>query len=419
MRACCPSCVPSCLGVSARALRLAIARAHGRSLNRNNSPYIGRCTMMKGQQEMPTACQRTVTNAPQWARSLPADVRTPCFVVDEEGVIENLRATARVCGGIERLMPHVKTHRAGWIVELCLREGVRAFKTATIAETAMVLAAGAPYVVWAYPSLNKANIRALLQAAQAHPQATIGALVDSHAGFAAWREVLSQAVDPVRNLTLIVDLDPGMGRTGMPLDESAIELAHAVNALDYFGGWHVYDGHIQGSDADVRRKRIGEVMRHIAGLLGRASAEGLSNELIAGGSYSFDVWPASLAKYVGPGSWTYSSAQHDEELPDREWRPSAFVLATVIATKGATATLDAGAKAISPDKPVTDRFRWPGKIMMMSEEHVVVENAGFAVGDRVLLLPRHACTTAYLYQNALVLARNGEWTLRAQLGSQR
>ena len=356
---------------------------------------------------------------PEWARRLPADVRTPCFLVHEQGVVDNLHASARACGGIDRLMPHVKTHRAGWVVELSLREGVRAFKAATVAETAMVLAAGAPYVVWAYPSVNRANIRALLNTARAYPHASIGALVDSSAGLDAWRDQVAQDGLPP-NVKLIVDLDPGMGRTGMPIDDSALELAGEVDKLNCFGGWHAYDGHIQGSDPAVRRERIGQVIRQVADLLERASARGLSSELIAGGSYSFDVWPAPLAKYVGPGSWTYSSSQHDVELPEREWQPSAYVVATVIATKGSTATLDAGAKAISPDKPLPDRFRWPGKILMMSEEHVVVENTtGLTVGERVLLLPRHACTTAYLYEKALVHARNGEWIMREQLGNRR
>src|SRR5258707_8088898 len=99
-------------------------------------------------------------HSPAWALTLPDNIQTPCFTVSEQGVIDNLRATVHACGGIERLMPHVKTHRAGWIVELLLREGVRAFKAATVTEVGMVLGAGARHVVWAYPSVNKANIRA-------------------------------------------------------------------------------------------------------------------------------------------------------------------------------------------------------------------------------------------------------------------
>ena len=84
-----------------------------------------------------------------------------------------------------------------------------------------------------------------------------------------------------------------------------------------------------------------------------------------------------------------------------------------------TVTLDAGSKAIAPDRAVTERFRWNGNILMMSEEHVVVEDDTLQVGDRVLLMPRHACTTAYLYDKALVNHSGNQWEEREQLGSKR
>jgi D-serine deaminase-like pyridoxal phosphate-dependent protein len=116
---------------------------------------------------------------------------------------------------------------------------------------------------------------------------------------------------------------------------------------------------------------------------------------------------------------TYSSAQHDIELAELGWKPAAFVLATVISTHEGTATLDAGAKAISPDQPMGVRFRWDGAIVLMNEEHTIVEARDLEVGDRVLLMPQHACTTAYLYDRALVRTAEGHWQEREQLGGAR
>jgi 3-hydroxy-D-aspartate aldolase len=344
-------------------------------------------------------------------------LQTPCFVVSERGIVDNLHATARACGGVERLMPHVKTHRAGWVVERLIREGVTAFKAATVAEVAMVLEAGAKHVLWAYPTVNRAHIRTVLALARAHPAARIDALVDSATGIAAWRFATNDA--PPTNLALLIDLDAGMGRTGAPMTAATLQLARTLATIGCFGGWHVYDGHIHDLDRGTRRTRVDAIVGQVAVLTRAADAEGLSTRLIAGGSYTFDLWPGTLVDFVSPGSWTYSSAQHDLELSALGWTPSAYVLATVISRNGATATLDAGSKAISPDKPLAERFRWDGKIIMMSEEHVVVENADLAVGDRVMLLPRHACTTAYLYPSAMVLTTEGSWEVREQLGSRR
>jgi D-serine deaminase-like pyridoxal phosphate-dependent protein len=202
------------------------------------------------------------------------------------------------------------------------------------------------------------------------------------------------------------------------MDETALKLARAIHVLGRFAGWHVYDGHVAGSH-DARRDQVLTIAVQVGDLKNKLKAENIESDVIAGGSYTFNLWPRHLAQFVSPGSWTYSSAQHDIELTDLEWFPAAFVLATVISAHGNTATLDAGSKAISPDKPLAERFRWDGRIILMNEEHVVVESTELRVGDRVFLMPQHACTTAYLYDRALVRTPSGNWVYREQLGCRR
>jgi D-serine deaminase-like pyridoxal phosphate-dependent protein len=340
---------------------------------------------------------------------------TPCFVVFEDGIRRNLKRTAEACGGINRLMPHVKTHRADWIVRLLLAESIEAFKCATPAEVEMVLAAGAKNVLWAYPSGNPGNIARVLAAAGKHPGARVTSLVDSKGGLDAWLAALGNGF---RNVDLRVDLDPGMGRTGVPMNPEAVELALAVNAAGRLAGFHVYDGHIKGQRAERTQQVLANAAK-VSELLAALRAKGIAADLVGGGSYTFDIWPEDLARYVSPGSWTYSSAQHHIELAELGWEQAAFVLATVTSVHAGTATLDAGSKAISPDKPLPERFHWDGRIVMMSEEHVVVEADHLNVGDRVLLTPQHTCTTAYLYDTALVRTSGGGWEERPQLGCRR
>lgn len=342
-------------------------------------------------------------------------VATPCFVIFEDGIKHNLKRTVEACGGIERLMPHVKTHRAPWIVKLSLASGVTAFKCATTAEVEMVLEAGAKAVTWAYPTVNPANVHRFVEAAKKHPDAQLTGMVDSERGFEVWRAELKNAPD---NIKLRIDLDPGLGRTGAPMDETALKLARAVHSLGRLSGWHVYDGHVKGN-REERRVQVLALADKVRELRETLKKEGIDTDAIAGGSYTFNLWPADLTTFVSPGSWTYSSAQHDLELADLGWEPAAFVLATVISVHKGTATLDAGCKAISPDKPLADRFRWDGRIILQNEEHVVVESSDLSVGDRVFLMPQHACTTAYMYSDALVKTSSGGWEHRPQLGSAR
>ena len=342
-------------------------------------------------------------------------IETPCFVIFEDEIRHNLHRTAAACGGVSRLMPHVKTHRAPWIVELLLSAGVTGFKAATLAEVEMVLQAGANSVTWAYPTVNPANVRRFVEAARRYPDATLVGMVDSTHGLQVWREALAGA--PL-NLKLRIDLDPGLGRTGAAMSKEALVLARAVHDLGRLAGWHIYDGHIKG-DRDERRGQVAALAEKVTALQDTLRDEGIVCDVLAGGSYTFDLWPADLVSYVSPGSWTYSSAQHEIELDHLDWHPAAFVLTTVISNHDGTATLDAGCKAISPDKPLAERFRWDGKIMLMNEEHTVVEASRLPVGERLLLMPQHACTTAYLYNEALVRTSDGRWERRRQLGNAR
>jgi len=348
----------------------------------------------------------------------PLAMETPRFVILEDAVMHNLARTAAAAGGVGRLMPHIKTHRAPWLVEAMTARGVAGFKAATPAEIEMALRAGAPHVAWAYPTVNRTAIARVVRAAAAHPGAQVTGMVDSPEGLAAWTAELAAA--PAANVRLRVDLDPGLGRTGIAIGPAAIELARAVAATGRLDGWHVYDGHIHDADRAVRARRVAEIAARLRDLVGAAR---LGGDVIAGGSYSFDLWPADLVRFVSPGSFTYSSAEHASDLADLDWRIAGYVVATVISTHAGTATLDAGAKAISPDKPMTERFAGADGIKLaikfMNEEHVVVANDRLAVGERVALVPRHACTAAYLYERALVRGADGQWEWREQLGAKR
>lgn len=347
----------------------------------------------------------------------PTPVETPAFIILEDAVLHNLRRTAAGAGGLHRLMPHIKTHRAPWLIEVMLAEGVRAFKAATPAEVEIAAKAGAPYVVWAYPTVNPTAIARVARAARTYPSVRVCALIDSIEGLASWRAELNHT--PTDNLRLRLDLDPGLGRTGAPIGAAAIELALAVHDARLFDGWHVYDGHIQNPARHERVQRVSELAGRIRRLLADGRESGVDGDLIAAGSYSFDVWPSDLARWVSPGSWTYSSSQHDADLADVGWRVAGYVLATVLSVRNGTATLDAGSKAISPDIPLTERFLGPGPIKLMKEEHVVIVTDQLTVGQQVALIPRHGCTAAYLYDRALVRLRDGHWEYRSQLGASR
>jgi len=347
----------------------------------------------------------------------PFAVETPCFIILEDAVRHNLRETIAAAGGPERLVPHVKTHRSPWLTKMLVDSGVTAFKTATPLEVQMVLESGAQEVVWSYPTMSDAAIKRVVGLAQKFRDAKVTGLVDSLAGLELWTSILATQDAP--NVGLRVDLDPGMGRTGIDMTDAALTLATAIHDQDRLDGWHLYDGHIQDPDLSIRTKRFQQVKERMDALSNQAREQGLTDDLIAGGSYSFALWAEHSKARVSPGSWTYSSSQHQAELADRNWTVAAYVLSTVLSERNNTVTLDAGSKAISPDQPMTNRFSGVDEIIGMKEEHTIVVSSDATPGDQIALVPRHACTTAYLYKQALVKTSQGTWEVRPQLGCER
>lgn len=347
----------------------------------------------------------------------PETAETPCFVIIHERVRHNLKQTTAACGGVERLVSHVKTARAPWLIQDLVSQGVTAFKAATSTEVEMVAASGAHEVILAHPQVNPTAVDRVIAVARTSPDLRVAAIVDSAAGVALWRQRLKGSTPP--NLGLRVDLDPGMGRTGMKMDAPAAALARGLMAEGLFRGWHIYDGHVHDADRQVRKERVERICETAFAFLAGVHGKGAPLDVVAGGSYTFDLWPRRAGVRVSPGSWIYSSVRHGADLPEFHWQHAAFVVATVVSVKDGTVTLNAGHKAISPDQPLEKRFEGPGAILAMSEEHSVVRAEGLAVGDRVALIPEHACTTAYLYPRAWVLGLDGKWSQQDQLGSRR
>src|SRR6185436_20004725 len=89
------------------------------------------------------------------------DVPSPSLLVYPDRVSENLRRMIVLAGGVNRLRPHIKTHKMPEIIRLQLALGINRFKCATIAEAEMTAACGADDVLLAYQPVGPNGIRVL------------------------------------------------------------------------------------------------------------------------------------------------------------------------------------------------------------------------------------------------------------------
>lgn len=341
-------------------------------------------------------------------------VLTPALAIYAELVEANVQATLRLLGGdANRWRPHVKTAKLEFVMRRLVESGVGNFKCATTLELLAACRAGARDVLVAYP-LQGANAVRVCEIARQYPAVRVSALVDHRAAISAWA---GSAV------SLFVDVNPGMDRTGLAPQRTAeaLRIVEAIRGAGLeFRGLHYYDGHLRQADLAERTAAAHRGYDELMDLAGALEDAGISvPEIITGGTPSL---PGSLsyarfrsARFVhcvSPGIVVYGDATSLAELPDQYgYRPAVVVISRVVSHPAPNIiTCDAGHKGVSADAgvPTCAVLGRPDLTPLHpSEEHLPVEVlAGApkpAIGEILYLLPRHVCPTVNNYDDALIV----------------
>lgn len=358
----------------------------------------------------------------------PSRLLSPSLLIDRALVRRNLDAMIALARGADRLRPHVKTHKMPAIVKLCEALGIRKHKCATIAEAEMVASAGGTDVLLAYPLVGP-NIDRLARLVRAFPTTTFRALVDHPDPARALSEGLREVGRP---LPVLIDLEVGMGRTGIAPDDSAVALAGLIDRLPNlaFDGLSAYDGHIHDRDVEDRRRAAAPGIERTLALRDRLEATGLPvPRLVLGGTPTFPIHAAldldGVAVECSPGTCTLHDANYATRYPDLPFNPAAFLLGRVISQpRPDRLCLDLGHKAVAADPPAGHRLTLldlpDATPVIHSEEHLVIETpqaSRFAPGTPLLAIPAHICPTCALHRRASVLEDGDlvdEWEIVAR-----
>jgi D-serine deaminase-like pyridoxal phosphate-dependent protein len=355
-------------------------------------------------------------------QSAPADyairdlshVLTPALAIYAGNVAHNIDTTVALLGNDpRRWRPHLKTAKLSYVMGMLLERGVKAVKVATTLELLRACEAGFEDVLLAYPVAGS-NAQRAAEIAGAFPQVTVSALVDSLAQIKQW------VGSPI---SVFLDIDPGMGRTGLPQDdgEQIVQIAQVLKESGIrFRGLHYYDGHLRDADMETRTRKAHagyDRLLEIVGLLERAGVE--VGEVIAGGTpvlpcvISYPGFRGTRFIYrASPGTVVYCDTDTLGVLPSSMgYRPAALVLARVVSTSvPGRFACDAGHKAVSVDAGVPNCvvLGWDGLLPSHpSEEHLPVSVAPGAVapalGEILYLVPKHVCPTVNNFSEALII----------------
>ncbi len=332
------------------------------------------------------------------------EVDTPALLVYPDRAEENTRRMIRYAGGVERLRPHVKTHKMPQIIQMQMALGIDKFKCATISEAEMVADCGAADVMVAYQIIGpKARRFAALVAK--FPNTQFCCMEDCESGI---RDLSSALVEAGQQAECLLDIDNGMARSGIPPGEEALELYRLIDALPGVtpGGLHVYDGQFRDPDLEKRTQECDEAFAMVEAFRRQLIDAGLAvPRVVAGGTPSFPVHAHRKDVQCSPGTCIFWDANYGGKFPDLEFQNAALLMTRVISKPAQDRLcLDLGYKAVSPDNPdpravlldVPD-----AKTKIHNEEHLTIETAHageFEVGDVLYAIPFHVCPTVALHQ---------------------
>jgi len=352
------------------------------------------------------------------------EVDTPALVIYPARVKRNIELLVSMIDDVNRLRPHVKTHKTREAVLLQMTAGINKFKCATIAEAEMLASCYAPDVLLAYQPIGP-KINRLIALIKKYPATKFSCLVDD--GVIA-NEISKKASEENLVITVYIDLNVGMNRTGIIPDQHAIDLY--IQCSEQTGikpvGLHAYDGHIHDKELETRKRKSDEAFAPVEWLKEELIRKGLVEPIIiAGGSPTFSVHAKREKVECSPGTFIYWDAGYQQGLAEQPFLPAALVLSRVISHPGDNLIcLDLGHKSVAAEKDLNSRVVFLNapelKFVGQSEEHLVAETDtqhNYQLGDILYGLPFHICPTCALYERAVTIEdgkTTGEWKIIAR-----
>jgi D-serine deaminase-like pyridoxal phosphate-dependent protein len=352
-----------------------------------------------------------------------SEVFSPSLLVYPERIEENIRRMVAIAGNVNRLRPHVKTHKMSEVVKLQMKYGISKFKCATIAEAEMAASCGALDILLAVQPVGP-NIERFFRLKKMYGNLNIACIADSEPVI---RQISETAIRYDTNAGIWLDINVGMNRTGILPGDDAIRLFRLTGSLPGLKatGLHVYDGHIHDKDVNLRRQKCDESYQPVQKMIDEIRSGSKEEvKIVAGGSPTFPLHALRKDVEVSPGTillwdWGYGCSFTDMDFLN------AAVLFTRVVSKpsGELICLDLGHKAVGSEMPQPrvqlleiDDYTITGH----NEEHMVVKSTRSAPlhpGAAVYAIPWHICPTVDRYDKVYAVKGNRvseEWNVTAR-----
>ncbi|HXQ15688.1 MAG TPA: DSD1 family PLP-dependent enzyme, partial [Caulobacteraceae bacterium] len=309
-----------------------------------------------------------------------------------------------------KLRPHAKTHKSVDIARRQIAAGALGVCCAKLGEAEALADGGIAGMLITSPIVGEPAVARLAALAARSP--TLMHCCDHPDAVGA---IGAAAKAAGVTITLLVDLDPGLRRTGVASAEDAVALARQIadhEALR-FGGLQFYCGAEQHIEAYADRReaiiaRTAKLTETIAAL----KAAGLAPPIVTGGGTGSHAIDAELGVFteLQVGSYIFMDRQYGD-CALREAAPTPFETALMIDARVISAnhpmmvTIDAGLKAFATEAgapPILAGAPEGSTYAFMGDEHgAIVPPRGVAppkLGERLTLAAPHCDPTVNLYE---------------------
>jgi 3-hydroxy-D-aspartate aldolase len=335
---------------------------------------------------------------------------TPVLVIDLDMLERNIAAMATFAKerGIA-LRPHAKTHKSADIAQKQVAAGAVGVCCAKLGEAEAMADGGIGGILITSPVVSAPAIKRLTRLNALIPDLRV--TVDNPANVAALAEAAKAAGKP---LQVLIDIDPGIRRTGVPSSEAAVEVGRSIAgspSLIYLGVQY-YCGREQHVESYAdRRSAIEDRTTYLGEVIAALSDIGMAPTVITGGGTGTHRIDADLGIFneLQVGSYVFMDRQYNEcdltgaGTASQPYETSLQIDARVVsANTPGLATLDAGFKAMATDggpPSILSGAPAGAPFHFMGDEHglIVSGDQKIAIGDIVTLAAPHCDPTVNLY----------------------
>ncbi|PLB49624.1 putative amino acid aldolase [Aspergillus steynii IBT 23096] len=329
---------------------------------------------------------------------------TPSMIVDldlMEGNITQLFNTLQPTNC--NIRPHLKTTKSVILARKLEAAGAKGCCVAKVSEAEIVAAAGFDDILITCEIIGKPKVKRLVEMFQTHRNIRI--VVDCETGAAAINDELAQSgvSEPI---SVLIDLDVGLGRTGAAAGNPALTLAKYLATLPYMRliGIQGYEGHLQHlHDRHDRKDRCLQSMKTLVDTAEMLRKENFNIEVVTTGGTGTAEFCATVpgVTELQPGSFIFMDTDYRNAVGPF-YSNSLTLLSTVISKQGdRRVTIDAGLKSLTTDSGLAECKDPRYKHQNMGDEHGSLSwedgVPNLEIGDRVEMIPSHIDPTINLH----------------------